>query len=74
MRASALQRKIDKDGIASDGGFTCFFGHQISQKVALAPAATGQLANTIGGTAIANSPNEVRTVLSTFKAHFQCKN
>ena len=27
MRATALQRKIDKDGIASDGGFTYFFGH-----------------------------------------------
>ena len=27
MRASALQRKIDKDAIASDGGFTCFSGH-----------------------------------------------
>jgi hypothetical protein len=27
MRASALQRKIDKDAVASDGGFTCLSGH-----------------------------------------------
>ena len=27
MRASALQRKIDKDRISSDGGVTCFFCH-----------------------------------------------
>jgi hypothetical protein len=43
------------------------------KKFALAPA-TGQRANSIDGTAIANSPNEVRTVPSLVKAHFQFEN
>ena len=33
MRASALQRKIDKDWIASDGGLSCFNRHWTSQKL-----------------------------------------
>jgi hypothetical protein len=33
MRASALQRKIDKHGIACDGGFTRFYGHQTSRNL-----------------------------------------
>jgi hypothetical protein len=37
MRASTLQRKIDKDGIASDRGLTYFTGHWTSQKIAVAP-------------------------------------
>ncbi len=32
MRASALQRKIDKHGIACDGGFSRFHGHQTSRR------------------------------------------
>jgi hypothetical protein len=33
MRATALQRKIDKDGIVSDACFNCAFGHWISQEL-----------------------------------------
>ena len=32
MRASALQRKIDKHGIASDGSLSRFYGHQTSRR------------------------------------------
>jgi hypothetical protein len=73
MRATALQRKIDKDGIASDRCFNCVFGHQISQKI------RARAGNRVNGqirfwNRDCEQPNEVGIVPSLVKAHFQFEN
>src|ERR1700733_12770805 len=70
MRAAALQRKIDKDWIASDGGLSCFNRHWTSQKTTSARPTYRQvsampvaLSLAIDGTAIATNPKETRNAL-----------